>query len=378
MKICHVSVATLKVLHPRGGAIQRRIIEIAREQFRLGHKVVVFSIGDNDSVEDYNGIEIIYIKCKARMPLRAVEFQWRVIRNIRNSNCEPEVIHFHSQPEGAILSVINRLKAKTLLSYDYFIFRGGKRTPLYYLYRWLVSRFDLLLPVSTYCKDQSVDYWQLPEFKVRVLYNGVNTAQFFPSLELKTDERKRLGIRDQKVVLYVGRVCKQKGTEDLLATMDVLGARRQDLRLVIAGPLEQFGTEGNDTVTNWVSSIEAHGGLYLGAVEESQLNAIYNLADIFVMPTRELEMFGMAAVEAQACGKPVIASDHGGLKETVPESCGVRFAVGDVQGLADRIEWLADSDDVYTAKSINALENAKRFDWTRICNDLEQFIIEAL
>ena len=46
------------------------------------------------------------------------------------------------------------------------------------------------------------------------------------------------------------------------------------------------------------------------------------------MPTREFEMFGMAAVEALACGKPVVASDHGGLKETVPDACGGRFTPG--------------------------------------------------
>ena len=59
------------------------------------------------------------------------------------------------------------------------------------------------------------------------------------------------------------------------------------------------------------------GDLYLRAIEESQLNAIYNLADVFVMPTRACEMFGMAAVEAQACGRPVVSRDAGGLKEVL-------------------------------------------------------------
>ena len=67
---------------------------------------------------------------------------------------------------------------------------------------------------------------------------------------------------------------------------------------------------------------------------------IYNACDIFAMPTRELEMFGMAAVEAQACGKPVIASDHGGLRETVPDTAGSRFRTGDAADLAAHLEAL--------------------------------------
>ena len=59
------------------------------------------------------------------------------------------------------------------------------------------------------------------------------------------------------------------------------------------------------------------GGIYLGPVQEKDLAATYNLCDVFVMPTRSIEMFGMAALEAQACGKPVVCSQHGGLPEVI-------------------------------------------------------------
>ena len=65
------------------------------------------------------------------------------------------------------------------------------------------------------------------------------------------------------------------------------------------------------------------------------------MADVFVMPTRALEMFGMAAVEAQACGIPVVASDLGGLRETVPAACGARFPVGNADALATRAAGIA-------------------------------------
>jgi hypothetical protein len=117
------------------------------------------------------------------------------------------------------------------------------------------------------------------------------------------------------VVLYVGRVCNQKGSDVLLEAVRALHERRSDLQLVIAGPVGQFGMKADPDL--WVERIKGVGGVYLGAVEESRIAAIYNLTDVFVMPTR--------IAEAQACGKPFVANDCGGLREVVPTNCGGRF-----------------------------------------------------
>jgi len=93
---------------------------------------------------------------------------------------------------------------------------------------------------------------------------------------------------------------------------------------------------------------------------------IYNACDVFAMPTRELEMFGMAAVEAQACGKPVVASDHGGLRETVPDTAGTRFRTGDAADLAAHLEALLGNPGLQGTLRAGALENAARYDWPRI------------
>src|SRR5260370_17925735 len=96
-------------------------------------------------------------------------------------------------------------------------------------------------------------------------------------------------------------------------------------RLVVAGPPGQFGRTEGIPLTSRIAQV---GGLYLGAVDESDLSAVYNMCDVFVMPTREYEMFGMAAAEAQACGKPVVCTRHGGLVEVVSERTGRYFPPG--------------------------------------------------
>jgi glycosyltransferase involved in cell wall biosynthesis len=366
MYISHIGVGNVPVVYAYGGAIGRRIFELAKEQTHLGHRVVVYSVGEKTETQQVAGVEIRHIRCVSTHPWLQYEFQVRALADLRKDQCV-EILHFHGQPAGAFLS--GAFRAKKLLSYDYFYFGRGMKTPFYPLYKRLLERFDLLMPCSDYCMRESAIYWQLPANKIQVLYNGVNTHQFHPDAILGEVERKALGI-NKRTVLYVGRVCEQKGSDVLIKAFQLLIRKRHDVQLVIAGPIAKFGNM--PTANPWIERIKQVGGLYLGAVEESRLSAIYNLADIFIMPTSEYEMFGMAAVEAQACGKPVIASDHGGLKETVPEKCGARFPIGDFEELAKKIEMLLDDHELYASCAEYAVQNASRFDWSHIYSRLDE------
>ena len=142
----------------------------------------------------------------------------------------------------------------------------------------------------------------------------------------------------------MGRVCRQKGTDLLLDAYQLLRPRHDNLRLVILRPHRPV--RAGSRCRGLAGADRQAGGLYVGPVAEERLAGIYNLGDIFVMPTRQFEMFGMAAVEALACGKPVVASDQGGLRETVPDRCGARFVPGDSGALALAIEdRLRDGED---------------------------------
>jgi glycosyltransferase involved in cell wall biosynthesis len=354
------------VLYAFGGAIQRRVWEIARYQVQLGHEVTVYSIGERDEQREHEGVDIRYIRCAAPKPLIPYEFQLRVSTSLRRQRVD--VCHFHSHPEGGLTPKTG--STKLLLTYDNFYFKRGRETALFYPYRKLLQRFDQLLPCSEYCLHESAAYWDLPETRMTVVYNGVNTTQFQPEPSLARMERERLGISD-RVIIYIGRVCEQKGSHVLLAAYELLRARRQDVQLVIAGPIGQFGRTEAAADDVWLSRMRTAGAMYLGAVDEGRLSSIYKLADVFIMPTIDIEMFGMAAVEAQACGKPVVASDHAGLRETVPESAGRRFETGNAAALADNIEQLLDDDALYASCAAGALANAKQYDWSRICASLD-------
>ena len=178
------------------------------------------------------------------------------------------------------------MDAPTVLSYDFYMFRHGKQNPLHPWYRKALTRFTHLLPVSDYCLRESAGYWQLPTDRMKVIYNGVSLEQFYPDPEGGLAQRRAAGIADDEfVALYVGRVCQQKGTDLLIEAVRRLRTEGRRIRLVVAGPSGQFGTDGGDNLTH---RIVETGGVYLGPVEESSLRAVYNLCDVFVMATPRL------------------------------------------------------------------------------------------
>ncbi|MDE3136082.1 MAG: glycosyltransferase family 4 protein [Acidobacteriota bacterium] len=366
LRIAHLGVAALPIPHPLGGAIQRRMLELARAQAARGHTVVLYSAGERARRTTLDGVEIRTLACRRRMPLRDIEYMRKAIAEV---TAEPaDLLHFHSLPEGATLA--RGLGAKTILSFDNFFFRRGKRTPLFWWYRRALRRFSCLLPVSQFCRRGFQHYWQTDPAPIHVLHNGVNLDQFTPDPVRGAQRRRALGIaEDQKVVLYVGRVCHQKGTDILIEAFARLRETMSDVRLVVAGPSEQFGSLAGTALTRRISEV---GGLYLGPVDESILPSVYNMGDIFVMPTRELEMFGMAALEAQACGKPVISSEHGGLPEVISPASGLFFPPGRADALEARLRKCLVEDGLRRSLAEMARNNASRFAWPGIARRIEE------
>ena len=347
-----------------GGAIQRRVAALAQAQARLGYDVSVYSPGSDRRETSVGGVRVHYVPCRLRGRWMHLEYQLRVASALRRTTAPRDVVHFHSEPEGAVLC--HQLSCATVLSYDNYYFRGGRQSHLYGLYRRALLQYDMLLPCSDYCRVASQAYWDLPEHKIVTLPNGVDCSHFRRDPIAAERERRSVGTNGQ-VVLYLGRVCEQKGTDTLLDAYSLVQAHGSDVDLVIAGPVAQFGaSRAVEDERDWTKRMAASGARYLGAIHESRLPGVLSLADVFVMPSRELEMFGMAAIEAQACGTPVVASDHGGLKETVPSTVGGRFPPGDATALADMLLRLLGDDEARRHASSAASQHAQRYSWDNI------------
>jgi glycosyltransferase involved in cell wall biosynthesis len=237
-----------------------------------------------------------------------------------------------------------------------------------------MNRIAVLAPVSVYCRAVHAEYWRCRPERYAVIANGVDTARFKPDRSAGQRWREKLGIQNRRVILYVGRACAQKGTDLLPDAWAYWKSRVPGAILALVGPAARFGNSGGDPT---LDRLVADGAVHVPPVDDSELPAVYNMADVFIMPTRRLEMFGMAAVEAQACGVPVVASDQGGLRETVPESAGVRFRPGDSADLARTVQDLLYDSEKRRRLGAGALANAAQYDWMRIAERCEELYLRA-
>ena len=149
--------------------------------------------------------------------------------------------------------------------------------------------------------------------KITVLPAGVDLELFRPTA--KADARRSLGLPDRNVVLSVGRVEPLKGFDILLTAMASLD-ERSDTTVVIVGGDEDSSPE-LERLQSLAETLELEDSvIFSRAVSQERLSMYYNAADVFVLPSY-YESFGLVALEAMACGVPVIASRVSGPRSFV-------------------------------------------------------------
>ena len=175
----------------------------------------------------------------------------------------------------------------------------------------IIKKCDALIVPSEFSKRQLMNQFGISDEKIHAVLNGVN-QKYKPipkSLELKY----RLGLKDEKVLLFLGGLKKRKKVFFLIDVfLELLGQFSDPLKLIIAGsgPLKS-------DLERYVRHNEiSEKVIFTGFIAEEEKILFYNLADVFVFPS-EMEGFGFSPAEAMACGKPVVVSNSGALPEVV-------------------------------------------------------------
>jgi glycosyltransferase involved in cell wall biosynthesis len=362
MKIVHIGNTLIPTRLAYGGAVERRIVELARAQAKQGEEVVVFSAEKAESRWTEDSVSYEAIPVGLPRPYRDYEFLLASRKRLAKSRAD--IVHVHNIPDGGRLA--RNLSIPAVLTFDYFRYRATRWRIGRMYYRRSLATYSHLLPVSAACDREFAQFWRHSPTPTTVLYNGANLGQFCPNPNLGLALKSKLGLTRRPVVLYVGRLCEQKGVNTLLDAWPMVQKSQPEAALLVAGPVERFGNSGRDSPL--VQKLQALGGVYLGAVSDADLNSVFNACDIFVMPTRRDEMFGMAALEAQACGKPVVASRCGGLRESVGEDSGVFFTPGDARELSSVLRGLIESPQQRMRMGEAAIVHARQFSWQRIAN----------
>lgn len=227
--------------------------------------------------------------------------------------------------------------------------------------------------------------------KVELIPCGADLTNFRPISKLEA--RETLGIDAQsKILLYVGRFDRRKGIETLVRATAQLrsqlaeGVNPQPLKLLIVGGSDPRGADGAEQrrieaiVTELDLTIDTE---FVGLVGHDRLPLYYTAADVCVIPSH-YEPFGLVAIEAMACGTPVVASAVGGLKFTViSEETGLLVPPHDVAKFASAIDRIL-TDDIWGRKvRKQASERVRQnFTWTGVAIQLSdlyrQMLVQSL
>jgi glycosyltransferase involved in cell wall biosynthesis len=180
-----------------------------------------------------------------------------------------------------------------------------------------------------------------------------------------------------RFVLYVGGIAPHKNLATLVTAFDQLAAdgQHEDVRLVLVGDYENDVFLMDDAIRARMGDPDFRARvIFTGYIPDEELNALYNAASVFVLPSF-CEGFGLPALEAMSCGTVVIGSDSTSIPEVVGEA-GLFFDPHDAQALAAHLRSVLDDPVLREKLQRRALQRAAMFSWQRSAQDALQVLQE--
>jgi phosphatidyl-myo-inositol dimannoside synthase len=362
-----------QIFPPRHGGSGRWFWEVYR---RLAEGAVYVLAGEHAGQAEFDASHSVPI-CRTRLKLpewgirsfRATADYWRLVKQVRQIVRREGITQLHCArclPEGWIAWLVNRFSGIPYLCYAHGEDLNSAATSREL--RWMTQRVlrgaRLVIANSRNTSGTLTDQWKVPADKVRLLHPGMDAALFVPALRDR-QERSHLGWDEQTVLLTVGRLQKRKGHDMLIRALPHIRQVVPTVLYSIIGDGEEMPELRRLAAETGVAGIVQ----FQGEVSDHELLRCYQQCDLFVLPNREvdgdIEGFGMVLLEAQACGKAVLAGASGGTAETmkIGETGRVVNCDGPHELAAAIVELLADRENLCRMGEAAREWVAERFDW---------------
>jgi D-inositol-3-phosphate glycosyltransferase len=236
----------------------------------------------------------------------------------------------------------------------------------------VAQQADMLIASTADEADDLIRLYGADSERVYVVPPGIDLSTFQP-LD-RADARRKIGYGPGRLMLFVGRLERLKGVEIAIRALALLKDREhEDLRLIVLG---EDSRDGDESEKERLKGVATALGVrdrvdFLGSVAHHELPYFYAATDVCVMPSYS-ESFGLVALEAQACGRPVVASGVSGLRSVVrDEVSGYLIDGHDPAVYAERIGRLLADPELALQMGRRGRLLAQRFSWTRTADRLE-------
>ncbi len=296
------------------GGAEQGCIDIAAELVRAGARSIVVASGGSRVHELARArAEFIALPVDSKNPVVIWRNAGRLRALIRSHGVD--IVHARSRaPAWSCLLACRREKTRfmTTCHAPYNISGEAKR-----FYNSVIAKGERVIAISRYVADYLVKNYAIEPARIRLIPRGVPLEKFQPSLV--TPERMIKLAREWRVpdgaqiVMMPGRITRWKGHAVLIDAMARLD--RPDVFCVMMGP-DQGRTAYHEEMEEKIRALGIDGRVRIVG-QTTDMPAAYMLAAVVVSASIEPEGFGRVAVEAQAMGRPCIATDHGGAQETI-------------------------------------------------------------
>ena len=226
---------------------------------------------------------------------------------------------------------------------------------------------DALVVWSKHEKNFIASNYKVDPKKIYIIPPGVDLELFKP-IDQK-EAREEINIQDDlKVILFVGRLERLKGLDTLLEALSMIDQEKINL-LVVGGLYNISEVTRLKKLCNEFNLLEkVH---FIGSINRTDLKYYYNSSDICVLPSY-YESFGLSALEAAACGVPVVASKKGGLSSIViDKKTGYLLQWRCPGPFVEKLEILLQSKDLRKSMGKNARQHAEKLNWDESINSLK-------
>jgi len=352
------------------GGVERGTVDVAAALAAAGFRAIVVSAGGALVREVLRaGAEHVRLPVHSKNPV----VMWRNIdrlqRLIRAEGVD--LVHARSRAPAWSARYAAQRAGKPFVTTFHGTYNAGSRFKK--AYNAVMATGDRVIAISHFIAAHMQAEYAVEPARIRVIHRGVDFNVFSPD-RMTSDRLIQLTRQwripdDARVVMLPGRLTRWKGQAVLIEAMRRLADHRDwAVRCVLVG-----ADQGRARYRAELEGLIARLGLLdrVQIVAECRdMAAAYTLADVVVSASTDPEAFGRVAVEAQAMGCPVVATDHGGARETVvPGSTGWLVPPGDAGMLAAAIDAALGLDDDARARlRVRAIAHARdHFDKARMC-----------
>ncbi|MEE9525563.1 MAG: glycosyltransferase family 4 protein [Candidatus Woesearchaeota archaeon] len=356
-------------------------LNIAKELIKKGHKVAVIDI-DNQPDKNKYPFKLYTIKANKDIPFNFPCFTTHPRSNLTYYDLTekqikqyidayikktqqvikefaPDIIH--AQHLWVAPYVAHKLKIPYIVTAHGTDLMGFSKDKRYHKYALEgANNAHKIITISKQVHQDVLKLYKVPESKLALNPNGFDEDKF---KILKVDKNKLLKLFDihkphKKIISFVGKLTDFKGIDILIDAIPKINKAFPDTLYIIAG-----GGQLKDKLHQQAYKLGIDGQIFfIGLQPQENIAQIYNIADVSVVPSR-IEPFGLVAIEALACGTPVVATNAGGLPDFINSKVGQLVPMNNPDALAKAIIEELKNKTKQTKGKYAAKYAKKNFSW---------------